>query len=295
MKIRFWGVRGSIPFPGPNTITYGGNTTCIEVRTDANDLIILDAGSGIFPLAQTLFKELPLTCHIFITHTHWDHIQGLPFFIPTFIPGNTIHIHGAFDPINQGDLREVLSRQMEYCYFPVRETELKATIHYLTLRDRQVIKVGNATVSNLLMNHPVLNYAYRIDCNGKSICFTGDHEPLFNIYDPEDEDCDEYQSFMDQKNQGIIDFMRGVDVLIADTSYTRDEYPQKRGWGHGTYDSSIALARQIGARQLYFTHHEPTRSDRDLERVFQEALSRHPRQPGDPEFHLAQEGPVIEL
>ena len=109
MKIKFWGVRGSIPCPGPSTVRYGGNTTCIEIRTDDGELIILDAGSGIFPLANALLEQLPITCHLFITHTHWDHIQGLPFFIPAFIPGNTLNIHGAYDPIGQKSIRSVLS------------------------------------------------------------------------------------------------------------------------------------------------------------------------------------------
>jgi phosphoribosyl 1,2-cyclic phosphodiesterase len=295
MKIKFWGVRGSIPCPGETTIKYGGNTTCIEVRTDDNDLIVLDAGSGIFQLAQTLFPELPMTINLFLTHTHWDHIQGLPFFIPHFIPGNTLRIHGAYDPIGQHDIQEILSVQMSYCYFPVREAELKAKLIYKTLKERNTVQIGQATVSNILMNHPVLNFGYRVDCNGKSMFFTGDHEQLYNIYDQDDEDYAEYERFMADKNLAIIDFMRGVDVLIADTSYTNKEYPEKKGWGHSTFDANIRMAREAGVKKVFFTHHEPTRSDTDLEKVFQDAMDRHPRQPGDPEFLLAQEGLMVEV
>ncbi|MBF0124624.1 MAG: MBL fold metallo-hydrolase [Magnetococcales bacterium] len=295
MKVKFWGVRGSIPSPGTKTVRYGGNTSCIEIRSDAGALIILDAGTGIFPLSQTLLPEMPITANIFITHTHWDHIQGLPFFIPTFIPGNTIRLYGAFDPIMQNDLRNVLARQMEYCYFPVRESELKATMEYHTLRERQVVQVQDATVTNLFMNHPVLNFGYKIECGGKTVFFTGDHEPLFNIYDPEDEDYDEYASFMNQKNEGIIDFIAGCDILIADTSYTAEEYPAKRGWGHGTYDTSIAVGRAAAVKQLIFTHHEPTRSDERLERIYQETMERYPHQLGDPICLLAREGLEITL
>ncbi|MBF0143402.1 MAG: MBL fold metallo-hydrolase [Magnetococcales bacterium] len=289
MKIRFWGVRGSIPSPGPATLNTGGNTTCIELRTDDGELIILDAGTGIFPLAQTLFPELPLTAHLFISHTHWDHIQGLPFFIPSFIPGNTLKIHGAFDPISRRSLREVLLRQFEYSYFPVREAELKARLQYVTLRERESVRIGSATVSNLLMNHPVLNFGYKIEQNGKSVFFTGDHEELYNIYDPGEPGYDEYGRYMDEKNQAIIEFIRGVDVLIADTSYTIEDYPAKQGWGHGTFDGNIRMARKAGVKTVFFTHHEPTRDDRNLERVFQEALDRNPTQPGDPTFLLARE------
>jgi phosphoribosyl 1,2-cyclic phosphodiesterase len=295
MKMKFWGVRGSIPCPGETTIKYGGNTTCIEVRTDDNDLIVLDAGSGIFQMAQTLFPELPITVHLFLTHTHWDHIQGLPFFVPNYIPGNTMRIHGAYDPVDQKDIHEILSRQMSYCYFPVREAELRAELIYKTLKERNTVQVGKATVSNILMNHPVLNFGYRIDCNGKSIFFTGDHEQLYNIYEPEDDGYAEYEQFMAEKNQAITDFMRGVDILIADTSYTLEEYPKKKGWGHSTFDANIAMARDAGVKKVYFTHHEPTRSDADLEKVLKEALERNPEQPGDPEFLLAQEGHYIEV
>ena len=296
MKIRFWGVRGSIPSPGPHTVRYGGNTTCLEVRSDAGDIIILDAGTGIFPLAQSLLRELPVTAHLFISHSHWDHIQGLPFFIPIFIPGNHLHIHGAFDPITQKGIREVLGVQMEYSYFPVREAELKARMEYVNLQERQAVQAGSTTVMPVLMNHPVLNFGYRVECNGKAMFFTGDHEPPYNIYAPEDDFYEQYQELMAQKDETILEVIRGVDVLVADSAYTPEEYVSgKVGWGHGTYDTSIDLARRAGVKTVVCTHHEPTRDDARLEAVFAEALERNPRQPGDPEILLAREGLEIEV
>jgi phosphoribosyl 1,2-cyclic phosphodiesterase len=295
MKVKFWGVRGSIASPGPHTVRYGGNTTCIEIRTDNNELIILDAGTGIFPLSQTLLAELPVQANVFITHSHWDHIQGLPFFIPNFIPGNVLRLHGAFDPVSGKGVEQVMSVQLQYSYFPVREAEMKAGIEYVTLAPEQSIQVGSATVTPYLLNHPVINFGYRIESNGKSVFFTGDHEPPYNIYDPTDDEYAEYQAFVDEKENAILSAMRGVDVLIADTSYTAQEYPAKKGWGHGTFESSIQAAQKVGARVLYCTHHEPTRSDDALEQVFAQALAAHPSQPGGPEIRLAREGDSYEF
>ena len=295
MKVKFWGVRGSIASPGPATAKYGGNTTCIEVRTDNNELILLDAGTGIFPLSQSLLAELPVTAHVLITHSHWDHIQGLPFFVPNFIPGNTLRLYGAFDPVTGQGVEHVMSVQLQYSYFPVREAEMKASIEYFTLRPGESAQIGSARITPYLMNHPVVDFGYRIEANGKSVFFTGDHEPPFNIYEPADAEYAEYQTFLDEKAAEISRAMAGVDVLVADSSYTRAEYPAKKGWGHGTFDTSIEYARRSGAKVLFCTHHEPTRSDDALETVFNQALSDNPHQVGDPEIRLAREGECFEF
>ncbi len=295
MKVKFWGVRGSIASPGPSTVRYGGNTTCIEIRTDNNELIILDAGTGIFPLSQTLLSELPVTANVLITHSHWDHIQGLPFFIPNFISGNTLRLHGAFDPVSGKGVEQVMAVQLQYSYFPVREEEMKARIQYITLAPEQSVQIGSATITPFLMNHPVIDFGYRIDADGKSVFFTGDHEPLMNIYAPDDDAYAEYQAFVDEKSNHIQQAMRGVDVLIADCSYTEAEYPGKRGWGHGTFHSCIDYAKKANAKVLFCTHHEPTRSDDALEAAFSQALAEHPRQAGDPDYRLAREGECFEF
>ncbi len=295
MKVKFWGVRGSIASPGPNTVHYGGNTTCIEVRTDNNELIIIDAGTGIFPLSQTLVAEMPLTANVLISHSHWDHIQGLPFFAPNFIPGNLLRLHGAFDPVSGKGVEQVMSVQLQYSYFPVRESEMKARIEYVTLAPEQSVRIGSATVTPCLMNHPVINFGYRIEANGKSIFFTGDHEPPQNIYLPGDPQYAGYQVLVDSKNKNILHAMSGVDVLIADCSYTEQEYPAKKGWGHGTFSSSIQYAVNAGAKVLFCTHHEPTRSDAALDAVFRQVLVDHPKQPGGPDYRLAREGESYEF
>lgn len=295
MKVRFWGVRGSIASPGPKTVRYGGNTTCIEIRTDNNELIILDAGTGIFPLSQTLLTELPVTANVLITHSHWDHIQGLPFFIPNFIPGNTLRLHGGFDPVSGKGIEQVMSVQLQYSYFPVREAEMKANIEYVTLVPEQTIQIGSAKVTPYLLNHPVIDFGYRIECNGKSVFFTGDHEPPYNIYASGDDGYAEYQVFVDEKTRAIQDAINCVDVFIADCSYTDAEYPSKIGWGHGTFSSSMAIARAAGAKVLFCTHHEPTRSDDALESVFASALQSNASVVQGMDVRLAREGDVYEF
>lgn len=295
MKIKFWGVRGSIASPGPKTVRYGGNTTCIEIRTDSNELIILDAGTGIFPLSQTLLAELPVTANVLITHSHWDHIQGLPFFVPNFIPGNTLRLHGGFDPVSGKGIEQVMSVQLQYSYFPVREAEMKARIEYITLAPNERLQIGSATVIPCLLNHPVIDFGYRIECNGKSVFFTGDHEPPYNIYEPGDGGYAEYQVFVDEKNKSIEQALYGIDVFIADCSYTDSEYLAKKGWGHGTFSSSIATASAVGAKILYCTHHEPTRSDDALELAFEEALQKNAALAKGIDIRLAREGDVYEF
>lgn len=289
MKIRFWGVRGSIPTPGPDTVRYGGNTTCIEVRTESGALIILDAGTGIHPLARQLLDEMPLTASIFISHTHWDHIQGLPFFLPLFVPGNQIAIHGPFDPITGQGIDQIMNVQMQYSFFPVREAELCAHIDYCPLSPGETIYVADARVTPVLLNHPVINYGYRIDCEGKSLFFTGDHEPHTNIYQRGETAYADFQALIDEKEAGIEAVLKGVDVLIADCAYTDAEYAAKAGWGHGSFVSSFKLAERIGARTMFCTHHEPSRSDDALEAAFASALQTIYR-PKNCGVSLAREG-----
>ncbi len=295
MKVKFWGVRGSIACPGPKTVRYGGNTTCIEIRTDNNELIILDAGTGIFQLSQVLLAEMPVTANVLITHSHWDHIQGLPLFIPNFIPGNTLRLHGGFDPVSGKGIEQVMAVQLQYSFFPVREAEMKARIEYVTLMPNETVQVGSAKVTPCLLNHPVIDFGYRVECDGKSVFFTGDHEPPYNIYQPGEEGFDEYQVFVDEKSQSILEAIRNVDVFIADSSYTDAEYTSKKGWGHGTFSTSMATAKAAGAKVLFCTHHEPTRSDDALEAVFDTALAANAEHTKGLDVRLAREGDVYEF
>lgn len=297
MKFRFWGVRGSIPSPGPRTARYGGNTTCIEVRTDNDTLIIIDGGTGLFSLAQSLIQNKTTAIHanIFITHSHWDHIHGLPFFTPLFVRDSRVRLHGVTDPVTGNGIEHVMGVQLQNSYFPVSETQMDATIEYHTLTVGEAIAVGDATVNNVVMNHPVTDLGYRIDCNGKSLFFTGDHEPFYNIHPAGHPEHAAYGRWMRERSAAIDAMAMGVDALIVDCSYTREEYPAKRGWGHGTFDSAFALALRTGAGTLYCTHHEPTRGDDELEAVFADVMARHASLLGGLKVVLAYEGMEVEL
>ncbi|MBD8630729.1 MBL fold metallo-hydrolase [Oxalobacteraceae sp. CFBP 8755] len=295
MRFRFWGVRGSIPSPGPRTARYGGNTTCIEVRTDDDTLIVLDGGTGLFPLAQHLLARPPVHANLFITHSHWDHIHGLPFFTPLFVKGSRVRLHGAHDPITGRGIEHVMGVQLQNSYFPVGETDMSATIEYCTLTIGEPIAVGDALVANVVTNHPVTNLGYRIDCNGKSVFFTGDHEPWYNPHPAGHPLHAAAETQMREAERRMDAVMAGVDALIVDCSYTRDEYPSKRGWGHGTFDGAIAMALRVGARTLYCTHHEPTRGDDELEAAFADVMARHSGFLGELQVLLAYEGLAVDL
>jgi phosphoribosyl 1,2-cyclic phosphodiesterase len=298
MKFRFWGVRGSIATPGAKTLKYGGNTTCIEVRGDHNELLVLDGGTGIFQLAQTLFGEFPVQVNIFLTHTHWDHIQGLPMFTPIFVPGNQVTIHGpadVSDPDGRRGIKTVLARQMEYAYFPVKESELKAQMRYVDLREHQEIQIGSLRIRNQMLTHPVLNYGYRIECNGKSLVFTGDYEWPYNIYEPEDPEYPDVEAIITEERARTLGFFQDADVLIIDTAYTLEEYPKRKGWGHGVFDASIQAGIQAKVKRLYLTHHEPTRSDDALEQAFATAMARNPHDPTRIQIELAREGEMLDI
>lgn len=227
MRIKFRGTRGSLAAPGAETVRYGGNTTCIEVRSDNDDVIILDAGTGIRSLGMELAEEMPVKCHLFVSHTHWDHIQGVPFFRPMFEKGNELIIYGPPDPLSMTGIEAVLAKQMEYPHFPVRVAELQADISYNTMGEGESVDLGFAKVSAVMMNHPALNLGFKVECNDKSLFFTGDHEPFYNIYDPGDGEFDDYEKVIEERHAGIVDFIHGVDVFIGDAQYTEEEYVEK--------------------------------------------------------------------
>ncbi len=256
MRVRFWGVRGSIATPGKNTADYGGNTTCIEVEDDFGQTFIFDAGTGIRELGLDLARRKVGVIHLFITHTHWDHIQGFPFFVSAYIPGNKIHIHG---PTHfEKTLKKIMDLQMDYAYFPISMQQLNAAIDYRDLKE-ETLQFGETTIQTQYSNHPVTGLCYKITCNGKSVVFTGDMEPYYNVLnDPETDE--EMNQIVAERNERHRLFCK-ADLLIHDAQYTADEYPKFQGWGHSSMEHVIEIAKSHPVKKLILTHHDPSRTD----------------------------------
>jgi len=277
LTVRFWGVRGSIPCPGPDTVKFGGNTACLEIRAD-DRLAIVDLGTGIRPLGEWLMgndfrKNGCVDADIFVSHTHWDHIMGFPLFTPIFIPTTKLRIRG---PVNYEDdsLESIIGSQLSYRYWPVRAGELAAKIQYEQIQETTVDLGGGFTVTTKYLSHPILCLAYRFEYQSKSIIAASDHEPFRNLFpvDPADPDYDEETSKEGElaaieENKKIIDFFQGADILIHDEQYTTAEYAKHLGWGHSTFDQALEAAVGANVKKLVFYHHDPTRTDEKLEQI----------------------------
>ncbi len=274
MEIHFWGTRGSIASPGPNTVRHGGNTTCVEIR-DGDEFIIVDSGTGIRQCGNHILRERgpKNDINLLITHTHWDHIQGFPFFVPAFIPGNNLRILGPHN--DMAHFTKVLTDQMPYSYFPVNFAQLQAHIVHETLSNELPFTIGSIRVIPKYVNHPVPTLAYRFEKDGKAIVFMTDVEPfrdvIFNGICPSEEEREEFedvQKMVQEQNDSLVSFLQGADLIVMDAQYTRSEYEaSKMGWGHTSMEDAIVTAQRADATQLAFFHHDPERTDDQLERL----------------------------
>ena len=252
MNITVWGCRGSLPTPDPRTVKYGGNTTCLELRLADGTLIVVDAGSGLRNLGQKLLAEGSMTeMYLLLTHSHWDHLMGFPFFVPAYLPKFKIHVRGG--PLAKRSLKAYLAHQMDPPYFPVKFDAMKAAFDFTEDKPKRR-SIGCAEVIPMRLSHPNGGYGYKFAEDGKSLVIFTDNE-------------------LGTQHEGgptrdeFVEFCRGADLLIHDAQYTDEQYVAKKGWGHSTIGQTIELGRDAKVRRLGLFHHDPDRTDEDLDRL----------------------------
>ena len=246
--------------PGPGTVRFGGNTSCVTVWTDTGELLIFGAGTGIRSLGQKLLAargSRPLEASIFLSHFHWDHIQGLPFFHPLYHTENRFHIFGFRPPT--GSLRETVERQMQSPHFPLASRGASARCDFHEIQEEQ-IETSRTRIISRRLNHPQGCLGFRIECNGTVVVYGTDHEPDGG-----------------ESDRNLLSLAAGADLLILDAQFTRTEYEShRRGWGHGNWEHAVEIAGLAGARELLLFHHDPDRTDAELECIVKEAQTRFP-------------------
>ncbi len=285
MYVRFWGTRGSIASPGESTTRYGGNTSCVEVRAADGTVIVLDCGTGARELGLHLVRTMPapMRLHLFIGHTHWDHIQGFPFFVPAFLPGSELNVYA---PLGfQQSLEEAMSGQMEYSYFPVKLRDLRSRIHFTELEEG-FFRVGDVLVETQYLNHTAPTIAYRMSSGGATVAYVTDHEPFWKSEDG---------ILHHPGDQRHIAFMRGADLVIHDAQYTHEEYANRLGWGHSTVEYATDVALAASVKRLALFHHDPGHDDSVMERLEADARTRVKECRGVLDVFAAREGLELQI
>ncbi|MBQ4879061.1 MBL fold metallo-hydrolase [Pseudoalteromonas luteoviolacea] len=252
MRLKFYGVRGSIPTPGPNTVKYGGNTVCVSLQSQSNTHIILDSGTGIRLLGDELMKD-KRDIYILLSHNHWDHIQGFPFFVPAYMPNKNITI---IPGVTDAQAPDAILRQMDGSYFPVQYDDLPSTVKVVQ-QQNDTWHYHDIKIERMAMNHPGGGSAYRLTVDGLKIVYAIDNE----LYPPNDP----VTSF-----DKWVEFVDGVDYLIHDGQFIPSDYPLKMGWGHSQIKDALDLAVQGKVKNLVLISHDPARSDDDLDQIAQD-------------------------
>ena len=289
MKIRFWGTRGSIATPGPRTTHFGGNTSCVELTTADGGLLILDCGTGVHPLATKLMAESTKAIHanILLGHTHWDHIQGFPFFTPAFVGGNSVAIYGPVG--SRSSLHEVLAGQMEYTYFPVELSQLPGTITYHDLTEG-IHTIAGARVATQFLNHPAMTLGYRVEVDGVVVVYLVDHEPFADELWRAGAQRGHLDSILHDGDRRHAKFMANADLVIHDAQYTPAEYVTRKNWGHSTYDYVVQICAAAGVKKVALTHHDPGHDDAFVAQIEREARALALRENTELEVFCAFEG-----
>jgi phosphoribosyl 1,2-cyclic phosphodiesterase len=260
LTVKFWGTRGSIATPGPTTTVYGGNTSCVEVRAGA-DVLVFDSGTGIRELGLALadeFRGRPLAIHLFISHTHWDHIQGFPFFLPAYLADTTIHLYG---PQGQGrPLEKLLAGQMNPDYFPVALGDLAARIHVHEFTGAP-FQLGDTWVTGMYLNHPGLTLGYRVTSAGKAVVYATDNEQYRFTLEHVAQRAEAGRQFGQQLDEQFVAFVSRADLYIGEAQYTDAEYPRKIGWGHSPLSATVEVALKADVKSLALFHHDPMHAD----------------------------------
>jgi phosphoribosyl 1,2-cyclic phosphodiesterase len=260
MRVKFWGVRGSTPTPQLENLRYGGNTPCVEFRSDNGKLLIVDCGSGLRMLGKSLAREFgsgPIRAHVLISHYHWDHIQGLPFFVPLYLKTNEFHFHSFSLP--KASMEEALQGQMTDPYFPVNMSAMLAQRLYSEIKPGP-FQIDDFTVLAQRINHPQGCLSFRIENKGKAVVYATDNEPGAPDYD-----------------RGIRELARNADVLVYDSQYDQDQLGnEKKGWGHSSWEEGVSVCVEAGVKQLILFHHDPDSDDQTIDRVQETARKRFP-------------------
>jgi len=296
--VRFWGVRGSLPTPGPTTVRTGGNTSCVEFRC-GDQIIILDAGTGIRGLGSSLAKEFrgrDLHLTILISHTHWDHIQGFPFFGPAYSPTNRVRIVGYESAV--GGLRTALFEQMETAYFPISLSQMAGRVVFEELEDMR-FQIGPVAVQSVFSNHPGICLAYRLTTPGGVVVYMCDHEVYLRQERLTQERAGKPNAaaieFARREDEKIARFIGPADVLICDSQYDEEEYPSRLGWGHTCMDDTVALALAAGVKRLCLFHHDPDHDDAKIDSMVAHAKELVTKSGKSLEVDAAREGQEIVL
>ena len=298
-QLRFWGVRGSYAAPFFSHLGVGGNTSCVEIRVD-DHLLICDAGTGIIPLGNELMQQNKIReMLIILTHYHWDHVCGLPFFVPAFVPDWKINFFGPGD--NPKLMEEHISSQMQAPYFPVGTETWLAETNYLEPKNDD-FQYGPMKIDFSNVHHPGITYGYKIEVNGKTIIYASDNECMFiekSVKHRSDEFNEEelalFEEMIHEEHQSELNLFKDADILIHDAQYNLDDYEKKRGWGHSCYIDAINTAINANVKELYLFHHDPNYDDASIEAIHKHSNEIIKERGSSLVCHIAKEGMTIDL